>query len=341
MTDSRDTVDIPRTPAEEIEEEKVDRLEAELSALEPGVQVIISRLQPSWCKGKLEKITVPDEGIDVNYLIRTWGGKLLSLKVLGKGNRILGSHSIELYTFEPRIYGKPLRQPTHIDGSVDEDTPTNAPIVPTSAPQQDMTALYAKMFELADERNKAEIDGLKQMLITFMTQSTQQPPPQQASALGGISDLVKTANAINQLKEAFHTEPVLSGASPEDAFPGQVMDVLKMFLDNKQSEPAKLTGPVQAQLQQTAQQPPATRKVTPIHGTDPIAQITAMDPTRAADTLITALGRMPQQKKAATVTAFWKRFEEYQQELATAAGENPEEYEEYEDEEDDKGVQEN
>jgi len=83
--------------------------------LTTGVSVMISRLDPEWCSGYLEEREIIEgaEPIDINYLIKSWGGKRLRCRVRSKrgGNRgqWLRSIDIPLQTWEPlrrgvRIY---------------------------------------------------------------------------------------------------------------------------------------------------------------------------------------------------------------------------------------------
>ena len=80
--------------------------------LQTGVSVMVTRLEPEWCSGYLEEkeIIEGQEPIDINYLIKTWGGKRLRCRVRSKrgGNRgqWLRSIDIPLQTWDPLRRGQ-------------------------------------------------------------------------------------------------------------------------------------------------------------------------------------------------------------------------------------------
>ena len=216
----------PRNEPEREADRKIEALETELASLQAGVQVIIERLRPSWCKGQLEKLTIGDEGLDLDYLIRTWGGNLLSVKICGKGGRIHGSHTVELYTFDPRRHGKILRAPNR-----NEDDEDIAPAPLMAPPPSPEIALFPKMLEMMEAQRQSEMETLRAILLA-----------------------------------------------------------------QNQSAPAR---------------PIENPNVTPLRGADDIvSQISAMDPNLAADTLITALGKMPGNRQEETIAAFMERFQD-------------------------------
>lgn len=295
----------PRNEPEREADRKIEALETELASLQAGVQVIIERLRPSWCKGQLEKLTIGDEGLDLDYLIRTWGGNLLSVKICGKGGRIHGSHTVELYTFDPRRHGKILRAPNR-----NEDDEDIAP-APLMAPQPEI-ALFPKMLEMMEAQRQSEMETLRAILL-----AQNQSAPAPAPAFGGVGELLKMAGAFNQLKDMFRTEQPL--ATAEEAFPAQIMDMAKMFLESKREPRPRLVppttgpneGPGAPPLRRMPARPIENPNVTPLRGADDIvSQISAMDPNLAADTLITALGQMPGNRQEETIAAFMERFQD-------------------------------
>lgn len=298
----RDEVDL-RTEPEKVADDKVEALERELAALQPGVQVVIERLKPTWCKGQLEKLTVDEDGLDLDYLIQNWGGHLLSIKIIGAGGRIRGSHSVELYSFEPRRYGKRLRAPNNPDDD-ETSTPATNPVV-VQSPSQDQKLLL-KMFDMLNAQRASEVETLR-LLLTQQQHQISPPVVAQKSAVGNITELVKTAQAMSQLKEIFRTDPDL--ADSEGAFPAQVLDVLKLFLDKKQTPsqapvPARLTGPVH----HAPNDMPAS--VTQLRNPDIAKRVSEMDPDTAADTIMNALGNMDREKQEKAMSAFLARFQE-------------------------------
>jgi len=104
----------PSSPPDDIDEQLAAIAEF-FDGLTTGVSVMISRLEPEWCSGYLEEREIIEgaEPIDINYLIKSWGGKRLRCRVRSKrpGNRgqWLRSIDIPLQTWDPlrrgvRIY---------------------------------------------------------------------------------------------------------------------------------------------------------------------------------------------------------------------------------------------
>lgn len=296
-----------RTEPEKAADDKIEALESELAALQPGVQVVLERLRPSWCKGQLEKITIDEQGLDLDYLIRTWGGHLLSIKIIGPGSRIKGSHSVELYTFEPRRYGKPLRAPNNLD---DEETPAPAPnpVVTVQPPPSHDNDLFLKMFDMLNAQRASEIETLRLLIA----QRQDAPAP----AFGGVGELIKMAGAFNKLKEMFQIEQPQAIGNPEDAFPIQIMEMLGKFIDNKGDQTRGQLIPPKA-IQGAAPPPPtSSAPASPLrHGGDLISQITSMEPDKAADVLMTALGRMPAAKQEAAFAVMKSKFQQFMPEV--------------------------
>lgn len=305
-----DEIDI-RTEPERVADDKVEALERSLATLQPGVQVVIERLKPTWCKGQLEKLTVDEDGIDLDYLIQNWGGHLLSVKVIGNGGRIRGSHSVELYSFDPRRYGKILRAPNKPE---EEELSVAPNPVVIQQPAQDNSGLLVKLLDMMNAQRQSEIETLR-TLLTVQQQQAIASPVTDRNALSGISEVVKTAQAMTQLKDIFRTDPEVSG--DDGAFPTQVFDVLKMFLNQKNDSPRqpRITAPASPSL-------PVTR--LPVSGgtTDPsLAEtLSTMDANHAADVLTDALKKMDGEKREETIVEFLRRFQD-------AAPENDEEEE--------------
>lgn len=316
----------PRSPSEREADRKIEALENELQSLSTGTNVIIERLRPSWCKGVLEKFCVGDEGIDVDYLIRTWGGEVLSLKVIGDGNRIRGSHVVELYTFEPRKYGRKLKPPhQYFDDDGDEK-----PVIPTSVqvsqPDNSNLELMRSFFEAMDKQRQGEIETLKTLLVTTMSQKQPETP-----SISLLSELKKVSGIMEMMREMSGNMSGAQPASSEDQFPGQIMDMMRMFMSRPPEQKPRIIAPVgsvrraASPISENKADPKPSASITPIRD-DIYTQLGSMDPNVAADTLITALSAMPLAKRDATIEAFWTRFNETM----------PEQFEEYEEDEEDE-----
>jgi hypothetical protein len=294
-----------RTAPEIETDRKVESLEVELAQLQPGVQVIIERLRPAWCKGQLEKITVGDEGLDLDYLIRMWGGHLLSIKIVGSRGRIKGSHTVELYSWPPRRNGKILRAP-NFEGDDEAGIANPPPLAAQPFPSE----MFGRFFDMLNKQRQSEVDTLRQMLLAQMQMQSSAPTLSPSPQKDPLAELVKASKYYNQLKGLFgESQP----ASSEDALPAQIMDMAKMFFEERKQPRAALTDPPSGRQLAPQFSPPSKPKnatVTPIprRDTDLSTQISGMSPDAAADTLITALGKMDQDKQDKTIESFLDKF---------------------------------
>lgn len=299
-------IDIRSAPQIETDR-KVEALELELAQLQPGVQVIIERLRPGWCKGQLEKVTVGDEGLDLDYLIRTWGGHLLSIKIVGSRGQIRGSHTVELYSWPPRRNGKLLRAPNF---EQDEEAGIATPSPPAAQPFP--AEMFGRFFDMMNAQRQSEVDTLRQMLLAQM-QMQSAAPASPSPQKDPLAELVRASKYYQQLKGLFG-ESSPQPASSEDALPSQIMDMAKMFFEERKQPRAALTDPSPGrQLAPPSKQPsppPKNATVTPIpiRDTDLSSQISGMSPDAAADTLITALGKMDPDKQDRTIESFLDKF---------------------------------
>lgn len=325
MPKEQKPIDLDRelmTEPERIEEDRVLKLETELAHLGPGAQIIIERLRPSWCKGQLEKLTVGEEGIDLDYLIRTWGGQLLSLKIIGPGNRIRGSHSVELYTYEPRRRGKILREPGY-DGDEDEEISPQVVLSQAPAPPPNNDAMF-KMLELYNGARQSEVETLRLIVQSQIEASGRTQSP----AAMGFGEMFKMIAGMQKLQHLFQRDEP-AAVNPDDVFPTQVMDLLGMFIQSKNGDNAKnvITGPAQVRRPQqlasvspltgptqrpaSATPAPAPQSVVPpqAHNGNLATQIAALNPREAAAVLLDALASMPPDRKNQAIAAVFQEFE--------------------------------
>lgn len=321
-TDRQEDSEKLRSEPEREADRKIEALELELANLQPGVQVILERLRPSWCKGQLEKITVTEEGLDLDYMIRNWGGQLISVKIIGKGGRIAGSHSVELYSFEPRRYGKLLKEPNR--PGEDDEAGYKPPMPPAvSGPSNEME-MMKNFFEMMNSQRQSEIDTLRTIVAAQLQTQNQAPAPAPSGApQNPLAELVKAANYYKQLEGLFG--PKESALSGEEQFPAQIMDMAKMFLDQGQQPRAQLVDPKITQARPIAPpskmspvppvSAPAPAPVTAIREQsnqkpDIIGALSGMDANSAAETLIMALNKMDPDKQDDTIEAFMDKFKE-------------------------------
>lgn len=315
------------SPADQEREQQIDRLDSFFSGLQPGVSLLIERLRPSWCSGLLEEISVPEDGIDLDYLIETWGGHLLSVKMRGKGGRLVGgSYKVPLFTYPPLRYGKQIRQYDKGERFEDERPQASMPAMPpiNVNPSQSMEKIVAAIPMIIPIVTKL-MDGAESRRQNDMAMMIQLMKGNQGSALG---DITKIGAMMTQLNEMFK-----QNAGGGDAGGGEVdfisnaMDIVKMVLDNKPApapqppqlrQPANISAPSPVRPsspppRQTIAPEPAAASVTqlnpqkePLNIADAISQ---MNPDEAATTVLDALSKMSPDKQQAAVVSLLGEYE--------------------------------
>lgn len=303
--------------ADQQREEQISRLDEFFSSLQPGVSLLIERVKPSWCSGLLEEIQISDDGIDLAYLIDTWGGQLLSIKVRGKGGRLIGgSYKVPLFSYPPMVYGRRLRSPDRAGRYQDDEerqplpAPTPAPVVVNQSATIEkllagipaMIPLVLKVMENSEARRQSDLAMMMQM--TKLGQ-------------GGLSDITKVGAVMSQLHEMFRQNSGGGEAGGEMDFMAHAMDVMKMFMDKNQNQtqPSKLTGPQSA----PAVSSPPSSTVTQLMpsqstGRNLAKTISDLSPQVAAETIIEALGYMSPDKQQAAMGAFLGEYQSMEDE---------------------------
>jgi len=186
-TDNHDGyVELPdnRSPADIEQERQIERLEEFFSILQPGTTLLIERIQPSWCSGLLEEITISEDTINLDYFIQTWGGRLLAVVIRGKGGKLHGRHRIPLYTFPPLIYGELLSQTSPMEifrskGNRKEETPFIMSPQQTVSSTVDPLATLPALLKLLESQRQSEMAMMLQLV-----------KPQSSGSLGGIGDKI-------------------------------------------------------------------------------------------------------------------------------------------------------
>lgn len=287
---------------------KIEQINAELSALGPGTRIQISRVRPSWCKGYLEKIAVGEDGIDIDYLIKNWGGQSLNVKVIGPGSRVRGSYTIELYSWPPRRRGKLLKE---FD---EEDEENEAPkIVPTIHHSPEIT-VFQKMLETFNSQRQSEVDTLRALLMAQMEQARLQnvPAPVQAPVQQNpMAELVKAAKYYQQL-QGFLGSPEHKNESSDD-FPRQIMDMAKMFMSAPQPQQprAKLVDSPPRSISPVKSIPAVAPVENNVKSTATlVSQLANLDAEEAAQTLADAFSMMDPGRQDQAWEAFMRRFNE-------------------------------
>jgi len=314
-------IDLPDEPLTESElkaEHTIERLDSFFAGLSPGVSLLVERLRPSWCSGVLEEFTV-DDPIGLDYFIEQWGGELLLVKVRGKGGKLRGSYKIPLHSFPPLLYGDQIKQPNRGD-RFREDSPATVPtpspsIVQTGfstekiiAAASGLAPVLMQWMKTQEDRRRAEDDRRRedmQMMLAMM----------KSNQGGGLSDITKVGAVMSQLNEMFRQNAPAGGGSEMDFLP-HALDVLKTVMGSQQPtkelSKARITPPAPS----LPSGPPSRQgaKVTPLpvrnEGGDVSAMIAQMEPSKAVESVMHALGKMDPDKRDATIGTFLMRYQE-------------------------------
>jgi hypothetical protein len=310
-----------RTSSEIEYDRQLDRLDSLFSSLSPGVTLLIQRIQPSWCKGVLEEITIGDDEINLDYFIEQWGGHLLLVKVRGASGRIAGNYKIPLFSYPPMVYGKRLKYNDKSERFLDEsEIPTpnpvqSSPVVVTQNSSLEkvfqalpaVLPLISEMMRSAEARRQADMAMMMQMA---------------AQNNSGLSDITKIGSVMAQLSEMFKRNNEGGGGGSSDMdFMAQALDTIKTVFANKtekKSEP-RLIAPAKARPGAPPVAPPVklTSNVTPLkNSTDNIAKsISELDPRSISDTIIQAMAHMAPSKRNEAIGHF---LAEYEADMAAA-----------------------
>lgn len=258
---------------ENIVENVVDELDQFLSGLESGYTLVISREEPSWCRGLLEQISISDASnpIGIDYLIKTWGGYRLRLRFRRPNGQWVKHRDLPLFSFEPRRYGKIIRNPMnmHISEDFDEQSSQLLTTDSTQVQQGQQNDTKKEILELFQMMQAMRADDWKIMTQFIAPRETPDPFQMVNSAFSlfskmqnfqglqskSISENDEVIGLLGKLTDIFgnqkqgkapklvdtSVQPVnntsiskqLSGLEPEDAV-GQLQDAVSLMDPEKQ-----------------------------------------------------------------------------------------------------------
>jgi hypothetical protein len=309
-----------RTPSEIEYDRQLDRLDSLFSSLSPGVTLLIQRIQPSWCKGVLEEITIGDDEVNLDYFIETWGGHLLLVKIRGASGKIAGNYKIPLFSYPPMVYGKKLKYNDKSDRFLDEPesipnanpAPQSPIVVKSDSGMEQIVKILPTIIPLITEYSKAN-EARRQADMAMMMQIMH------AQNNSGLSDITKIGSVMSQLSEMFKRNNEGGGGASDMDFMASALDTIKTVFANKtekKSEP-RLIAPVKARPGAPPVAPPIappvklTSNVTPLkNSTDNIAKsISELDPRSISDTIIQAMSRMEPGKRNEAIGHFLAEYE--------------------------------
>jgi len=193
----------------EIDPEEGDRLSMLLSNLSMGWKVSILREQPSWARGHLETIEYygeDQEPIDIDYLIRRWGGRKLTLKIHNERGKWLGGGSVALFSYPPRVHGQVITEADVIglgmnqnQYSQNQQWPSQHSPPPQSPPQSGLDTL--KILELMSKQKGGGLDWTSAIKLAEMFSATRTQTTQPTHIQGGFDQMIQMMSAMKQMRE--------------------------------------------------------------------------------------------------------------------------------------------
>lgn len=325
-------------------DDQFDALAEGLAQLSPNWKVSIQRVQPAWCKGHLETIDIydpSDHGIDMDYLIRKWGGRKLWIRILNEKGQYKSSGTINLFSFPPRVNGQELRE-HEVYGMTENDNPNRPNFQPmTIAPattqhQQGGLGLdIGKLIDIIMKKGGAGADVGSILQIMEYARSQSQPQPQM-QLQGMMEQMAGMMGMFTQMRQLFgDMQGGGGGGGTDDSLTPMIGEVAKALLTRQQ--PAAAAPPPRGSLappRQQFQAPPPPPKPqlqaqpapTPIPVPDQGqnepddfdiveklgSDLSNLDPEDAAEAVMLAMDSMPEEKRGLAMRAFFSMGEQRQ-----------------------------
>lgn len=303
------------------QERQLDELDSFFSGMDPGVVLMVYRLQPTWCKGALEEIHVGNATSEINlgYFIENWGGQLLQIKVRGHRGRWTKGYLIPLYSYPPlvnkrRITKDDLENPAPSPRQEKPEVPHQQnPVIVNSNQgfERLIGALPAIVPMISEYMRNQELR--RQSDMTMMAQLFQAQ-----NRGGGIRDITQIGAVMKQLHEMFPQGGGGGDMGGDMDFMSRALDVVKAVVDKPKQQTAthhSLTGPQAPKLAGPPSPASSANKVTPLKPSADIAtSLSTMNPQAAAETIIEAIGRMPPGAREEAMGHFLSEFQEYDEE---------------------------
>lgn len=296
--------------------DELDRLTRVLSEVDPGWKIAIMRVAPSWCRGHLETYEVydPSESVDVNYLIRHWGGHKLHLKVHNERGHIVGGGSIALYSYPPRVHGRLIEE---------DDYFAKNPVVTQVAPivQQQPAASAGgidimQLLSMLQKGNKNELELAMKIL--------DRAPSAPAQQIGNIAEqMTAMFGLLSQFREMFAAETAVGGGGGGDneSILPMVGDLVKGLMSmNQQKQLVQSTSTIQPPRQsppipinnRPKQSPPpdpsparaAPRAAprAPLNMDNAVDYLASLDSSDISSTIVETMKNLPREKRDQALT---------------------------------------
>ena len=167
--------------AEDREQRELEELDEYLSGIEPGYTLVLSRVEPGWCKGLLEEISVTQTSapVDINYIINTWGGHKIRLRFRRPDGKWAKFRDVELYTFQPLIYGRTIERSAPNPHKQLEKSPEETAMVRHEpAPLEPPESKSREMLEIMEVIQRMRAADMQAMAAMVQAQQQNQQPPQ-------------------------------------------------------------------------------------------------------------------------------------------------------------------
>lgn len=325
MTEN-DTENTIENVAETEEDRKIGKAERLLAGLKPEWTVTIHRVMPSWCKGWLERIDLMNGGVDIPYIVRTWGGQLLRLRICDSKGQYKGGVDLPLYTHQPKKNGRVITPHDCDFDNVDPPQQQQPIVLPQTAPQQNPLDIVG-ILGLLQETRKEDLDTVRALLGTAAPAVMQKPS-------NPMDDMLKFATKFKQLQEAFGGFGQQPTPSEDGDILGTVKEIAKglQFMRPQpaisapsvppqpqrpqprvvppQNNPPKM--PPQPQLQPQQPNPPNPNALP--------MTLSGLEPEQFRDLMLTSLAIMPDNQRERTTELLAEAAMEY--------GDDDEDYEE-------------
>lgn len=281
------------------DEIETGRLHHLLQNVQTGWKITIYRQAPAWCRGLLETVEVydPQETIDIEALIRRWGGQALHLRVLQENGRWVGGGTIPLYSYPPKVRGKELHE--HELYTTPQQPNVQQPmqqITPFSGNTLDLS----KLLDLIAKGKTNEVDVLLKMMERF--QGFAQHPTQQQSSVDMMKQMMEMFALFTKMKE------VLGGESPREQEPmiPMIGDLVKSLVNGRRQPPvAAVLPPRKPPTIPTVSRPAPSPETAETQNLRDFAdKLARLSPKDTAEVVAEALGNMPEERRQEAMSAF-------------------------------------
>lgn len=201
--------------------EAVANLQAQLVSLGEGCQLRIQRIEPSWCDGLLEtkSFVDPAEPINLDDIIKRWGGQKLRLQLLDRRGQIKGGATISCRSWRPRVKGHEITESDlTLDALVPQQfAPAQSQPAPAQAQQNPLASLgldIPSLIKLAQGNGKG--GGLDAKVIeTILTMQHQAMAAAAQAPQANMFD--QMGQMLNMMKMMGEMRGIFGGDTPASA----------------------------------------------------------------------------------------------------------------------------